>query len=166
MLSYPSITEKFYSPFSPAQVLERLQRSIQSKLLRGIFHQESFRGDVMANTFHIRRRTSNRRAHPPHLTGRVDAASNGEGSDIMVQFRDTDDALAGSIIMALALTGYASYTVYSGIQESRFSLLTMMIPPIALMVIVAVQFASFRYQVWRSRRKLQNILLLEKAEAI
>ena len=84
----------------------------------------------------------------------------------MVQFRDTDDALAGSIIMALALTGYASYTVYSGIQESRFSLLTMMIPPIALMVIVAVQFASFRYQVWRSRRKLQNILLLEKAEAI
>ena len=161
MWKSPLIEEKFHSPLGVDELLNRVRVSIKPLITWGFLHGEPFKGEVRDNSFRILRRSWNRNSRPPQIIGVIERATNGSGSLLSVQFEERPNVIAGKIIGSIAITIVASLIVFSGIQESHFTSPTVLIPPLVLSLVVALNFASFRFEVRKSRRLLINMLELE-----
>lgn len=106
MRIFPSLTEEFYSPLAPAEILLRVQnQTAATPAWRGLFKDNpraTFQGTISPASFTLKRVITYRNDLRPQITGWVRPALSGRGS--LVRLRHRLDSLTLAFA-AVWLTG-------------------------------------------------------------
>ncbi|MCB2408764.1 hypothetical protein [Hymenobacter lucidus] len=104
MRLYPSVTEQFYSPLPPEQLLQRIQANTASGFSWG-WRAEPFRGRIVYNRFelcHLSWYTSP--TARPQITGWVEFSSSAAGSVLRLRYRLQSFGIIGfSVVLLISL---------------------------------------------------------------
>jgi hypothetical protein len=161
MWGYPSHVEYFRSPLPPAQLLRRVEASVAPTSNWGLLPVGWFKSVITADSFEIRRTSGVTNGFPPVLNGWVKPSRIGPGSWLKLQYRKQTSSVfsaAGGAVFILLLTMVIVIPAVQGGQLSKWCLL---IPPAVLALFATLVVASFRFDIWLSRRQLGELLDLE-----
>ena len=164
MRLYPSLTEVFYSPLAPAEVLHRLQNALApdvrlswSELLTN--PREPFRGSVDGNCFVLRRVLDYRNDMQPQIMGFLRPAAGQMGSLLQLEHRMRPFALVIGAIW-LTFAGLLTPLGLIALMLAPFTLLALL--PLGMLVFGLVFFTvPFWLEVRKSRPLLIALLELK-----
>ena len=106
MRLFPSVTEYFRSPYTPAELLRRLQNEVgPARTWRDLFRSadKRFRGTISVDRFDIQRSIGFRDSMLPHIRGRVETDAASGGSLLMLRHRLAPGIFALAIFWFSAL---------------------------------------------------------------
>lgn len=159
MRFFPALTEEFTSPLPPAELLRRVQASVQQ--------QRDFTGTVQADRFLISRVIDYRNSMLPRIEGWVTAALGG-GSRLRLHHRLAVFTLIFGAVWLLLVGGVALATlpalVQAGLAEQWTDVFGPSLIPLGMLAFgVLLLTVPFWLEVRQSRPRLLALLQLQLA---